>query len=89
MQLFLISKAAMLLLLEPANVEDLEADLEPYVPGRFQPSATVAGGHDLVVQIKMDNGEPWSIEEFDTLLNLAKRVYHWYFTCSAWCRRII
>lgn len=41
LQLLLISKAATRLVLEPANEEDLEADLEPNVPGRVQPSATV------------------------------------------------
>jgi hypothetical protein len=68
LQLLLISKAATRLVLEPASEEDLEADLEPYVPGRVQPSATVAGGYKLVVQIKMDNGEPWSVKDFEALL---------------------
>ncbi|WP_245515282.1 hypothetical protein [Rhizobium deserti] len=68
LQLLLISKAATRLVLEPASEEDLEADLEPHVPGRLQPSATVAGGYKLVVQVKMDNGEPWSIEDFEALL---------------------
>jgi len=68
LQLLLISNAATRLVLEPASEEDLEADLKPYVPGRVQPSATVAGGYKLVVQIKMDNGEPWSIEDFEALL---------------------
>jgi hypothetical protein len=68
LQLLLISKAATRLVLEPANDEDLEADLEPHVPGRLQPSATVAGGYKLVVQVKMDNGEPWSVEDFEALL---------------------
>ena len=68
LQLLLISKAATRLVLEPASEEDLEADLDPYVPGRVQPSATVAGGYKLVVQIKMDNGEPWSVKDFEALL---------------------
>lgn len=68
LQLLLISKAATRLVLEPASEEDLEADLEPHVPGRLQSSATVAGGYKLVVQVKMDNGEPWSIEDFEALL---------------------
>ncbi|MER9070060.1 hypothetical protein NKH84_26415 [Mesorhizobium sp. M0902] len=68
LQLLLISKAATRLVLEPANEEDLEADLEPHVPGRLQPRATVAGGYRLVVQVKMDNGEPWSVEDFEALL---------------------
>lgn len=68
LQLLLISKAATRLILEPANDEDLEADLKPHVPGRIQPSATIAGGYKLVVQVKLDNGEPWSVEDFDALL---------------------
>jgi hypothetical protein len=68
LQLLLISNAATRLVLEPANEEDIEADLEPYVPGRMQPSATVAGGYKLVVQIKMNSGEPWSVEDFKALL---------------------
>ncbi|WP_201023137.1 hypothetical protein [Pseudomonas syringae] len=55
-------------MLEPANEEDLEADLEPNVPGRVQPSATVSGGYKLVIQIKMDNGEPLSVENFEGLI---------------------
>ena len=68
LQLLLISKAASRLVLEPASEEDLEADLEPHTPGRLRPSATIAGGCKLVVQVKMRNGEPWSIEDFDALL---------------------
>ncbi|MFS2197729.1 hypothetical protein ACCD00_04295 [Pseudomonas sp. Pseusp3] len=68
LQLLLISKAATRLVLEPANEEDLEADLESNVPGRVQPSAIVSGGYKLVIQIKMDNGEPWSVEDFEGLL---------------------
>lgn len=68
LQLLLISKAATRLVLEPANEEDLEADLEPCVPGRLQSSAIVAGGYKLVVQVKMDNGEPWAIGDFEALL---------------------
>lgn len=68
LQLLLISKAATRLVLEPANEEDLETDLKPDVPGRVQPSATVAGGQKLVVQVKLDSGEPWRVEDFEALL---------------------
>lgn len=67
-QLLLISKAATRLVLEPANEEDLEVDLEPTAPGRMQPSAIVAGGYKLVVQVKRNTGEPWSIDDFIRLL---------------------
>ncbi len=69
LQLLLISKAASRLVLEPANDEDLEADLAPHAPGRVEPSAVLAGGYKLVVQVKLDGGEPWSVSDFDALLN--------------------
>lgn len=68
LQLLLISKAASRLILEPINDEDLEAEMEPHVPGRMQPSATMAGGYKLVMQVKLHNGEPWRVEDFDALL---------------------
>ncbi|MBS7596904.1 hypothetical protein [Pseudomonas sp. RC2C2] len=68
LQLLLISKAATRLVLEPANEEDLEADLEPQVPGRMQSSAMIAGAYKLVVQVKRNTGEPWSINDFRSLL---------------------
>lgn len=68
LQLLLISKAASRLVLEPANEEDLEADLQPNVPDRVQPSATVTGNQKLVVQVKLDNGDPWRVEDFEALL---------------------
>ncbi|WP_413729454.1 hypothetical protein [Sodalis sp. RH22] len=68
LQLPLISKEATRLVLESANEEDLEADLEPYMLGRVQPNTTVAYGYKLVVQIKMDNAEPCSVGDFEVLL---------------------
>lgn len=68
LQLLLISKAASQLVLEPANEEDLEADLKPEVPGRLQSSAMIAGAYKLVVQVKRNTGEPWSIDSFIKLL---------------------
>ncbi|MGY4395293.1 hypothetical protein ACVWZA_000454 [Sphingomonas sp. UYAg733] len=72
LRLLLITKAASRLVLEPANEEDLEADLAPATPGRVQPSATVAGGYKLVIQVKLRGGEPWSIEDFRVLLKHGK-----------------
>lgn len=68
LQLLLISKAATRLILEPASEEDLEVDLEPNVPGRIESSATLAGGYKLVIQVKRDTGEPWSVDDFSALL---------------------
>jgi len=72
LRLLLITKAASRLILEPANEEDLEADLAPGVPGRVEPSAVVAGGYKLVIQVKRRSGEPWSIEDFRALLEHGK-----------------
>lgn len=72
LRLLLITKAASRLILEPANEEDLEADLAPDVPGRVEPSAVVAGGYKLVIQVKRQSGEPWSIESFRALLKHGK-----------------
>ena len=64
----LITKSATQITLEPATDEDLEADLEPATPGRVQPSANMAAGYKLVVQVKLRNSGPWSITAFDALL---------------------
>ncbi len=72
LRLLLISKATSRLILEPANDEDLEADLAHDTPGRVEPSATMAGGYKLVVQVKLRTGEPWSIDDFRALLNHGK-----------------
>ena len=55
-------------MLEPANEEDLEADLEPVTPGRVQPSANMTDGYKLVVQVKLRNSGPWTISDFKALL---------------------
>ena len=64
----LITKSASRITLEPANNEDLESDLEPTTPGRVQAGATKEGCYKLVVQVKLRNGEPWSINDFKALL---------------------
>ena len=68
LRLMLITKSSTRITLEPANEEDLEADLEPGTPGRVQPSANVAAGYKLVVQVKLRNDGPWSITAFNALL---------------------
>ncbi|MET4244789.1 hypothetical protein [Bradyrhizobium sp. RT10b] len=68
LRLMLITKSATRITLEPANEEDLESELEPRTPGRVQPSANVADGYKLVVQVKLRNSGPWSITDFDALL---------------------
>ncbi|WP_369726089.1 hypothetical protein AB8Z38_16235 [Bradyrhizobium sp. LLZ17] len=73
LRLLLITKSATRITLEPANEEDLEADCEPDEPGRVVPSAIVASGYKLVVQVKFRGGEPWSIDDLDKLLNHGER----------------
>ena len=72
LRLMLIMKSATQITLEPANEEDLESDLEPAAPGRVQPSANIAAGYKLVVQVKLRNSGPWSIENFKALLKHGK-----------------
>lgn len=72
LRLLLITKSARRITLEPANEEDLEADLEPATPGRVQLGANVAADYKLVVQVKLRNSGPWSIAEFDALLKHGK-----------------
>ena len=73
LRLLLITKSTTRITLEPANEEDLEADLAPKEPGRVTPRATLTSGYKLVVQVKSRSGEPWSIEDFEGLLKHGKR----------------
>ncbi len=68
LRLMLITKSATRITLEPGNDEDLESDLEPSTPGRVRPSANMADGYKLVVQVKLRNSGPWSVTDFDALL---------------------
>lgn len=68
LRLLLVDNAATRLTLEPANEEDLEADMRPDVPGRVVPMAVTAQGYRLVIQVKLTDGEPWSVEMFARLL---------------------
>ena len=68
----LITKSASRITLEPANDEDLEADLGPATPNRVQPSANMAEGYKLVVQVKIRHSGPWSVGDFDALLKHGK-----------------
>ena len=73
LRLLLITKSATRITLEPANEEDLDADLEQAAPGRVVPSANVADGYKLVIQVKLRNSGPWSVAAFDALLKHGKK----------------
>ncbi len=68
LRLLLVTKSATRIVLEPANEEDLEADLAPERPGRVQPSASLGTSCKLIVQVKSKGGEPWSIDDLVALL---------------------
>lgn len=58
--------------LEPANHEDLAADLRE----ETQVSSTtriIIGGYPLIVQAKLRHGEPWSDSDLETLLTKGKK----------------
>lgn len=67
LELLLVKKLASHITLEPANEEDLEADLQPAVPGRVSSSAAI-GGYRLIVQTKLRSTGPWQIQDFEALL---------------------
>lgn len=73
LRLMLITKSATQVTLEPANDEDLEADLDPSAPGRVQTGANTIGGYKLVIQVKLRKTEPWSLTSFNALLNHGKK----------------
>jgi hypothetical protein len=73
LRIMLVTKAASSITLEPANEEDLQADIDSPGPGRVVPSAQVADGYKLVVQVKYGSGDPWSLAKFKALLKHGKK----------------
>lgn len=70
--LMLAKKLASRITLEPANEEDLAADLAPDVPGRVQPAAQL-DSYELVIQVKLRNTGPWDLASFKALMKHGKR----------------
>lgn len=68
LRLLLINKSTAQVVLEPDDEEDLGADIEEHAPGRLTSNVAVAAGYRLIIQVKLVSGEPWSLEDFDTLL---------------------
>lgn len=73
LRLMLITKSATRITLEPTNEEDLEADLAPDTLGRVTPSAHVADGYRLVIQVKLRRTGPWTVSAVKALLNHGER----------------
>lgn len=72
LDLMLVRKRLDAITLEPANHEDLAADLKD----EMQVSAatrTTIGGYPLIVQAKLRHGEPWSGTDLETLLKKGKK----------------
>ncbi|NVK23075.1 MAG: hypothetical protein HWD86_11210 [Kangiellaceae bacterium] len=72
LDLMLVRKRLDAITLEPANHEDLAADLKDdmHVSGATR---TTIGGYPLIVQAKLRQGEPWSGTDLETLLNKGKK----------------
>lgn len=73
LQLLLISRATDALTLEPDNEEDMEAEFASSEAGEVVPSAQIFGTQKLVIQVKLDNGNPWSLNDVKRLLTHGKR----------------
>lgn len=73
LRILLMTKSASRIVLEPANEEDLQADIDDSGPGRVEPSTNLANGQKLVVQVKYTSGDPWSLTKFQALLKHGKR----------------
>ncbi|NOV19183.1 ATP-binding protein [Ensifer adhaerens] len=72
LDLMLVRKRLDAITLEPANHEDLAADLKD----ETQVSAAtriMVGGYPLIVQAKLRHGEPWSDTDLETLLTKGKK----------------
>ena len=73
LRMLLMTKSASHIVLEPANEEDLQADIDDAGPGRVEPSASLADGYKLVIQVKYTSGDPWSLAKFQALLKHGER----------------
>ncbi|MBA4806853.1 hypothetical protein [Brevundimonas sp.] len=71
LDLMLVQKRLDEITLEPANHEDLAADLKDETQVSAATSLSI-GGYPLVVQAKLRNGEPWSDTDIETLLTKGK-----------------
>lgn len=67
LDLVLASRLAQELILEPAQEEDLEADLAETEPGRLTSNASL-DGYRLIVQAKLRSGDAWTVPKVKALL---------------------
>ncbi|NNH83561.1 hypothetical protein HLH89_21370 [Rhizobium laguerreae] len=73
LRMLLIDKSCARLTLEPVDEEDIGADIDDHEAGPVMPSAMLAEGYRLVIQVKHYSGEPWSLEDFEALLKHGKK----------------
>lgn len=66
LDVLLRTRTANVIELEPASQEDLEAELEDSSPGAM--SNLKASGYQLVVQVKRNGGDPWTVASLRRLL---------------------
>ncbi len=72
LDLMLVRKRLDAITLEPANHEDLAADLKDETQVSAATRITI-GGYPLIVQAKLRHGEPWSDTDLETLLTKGKK----------------
>lgn len=72
LDLMLVRKRLDAITLEPANYEDLAADLKDETQVSAATRITI-GGYPLIVQAKLRHGEPWSDTDLETLLTKGKK----------------
>ena len=73
LRILLVSKSASRITLEPANAEDIDVELGEDDPGHVEAGALLGTSRQLIIQVKLRNGGPWTSEAFDGLLNHGKR----------------
>jgi hypothetical protein len=73
LRILLVTKSASRITLEPANADDIEVELEEDDPGHVEAMAQIGVATRIIMQVKLRNGDPWSIDAFERLLKHGKR----------------
>lgn len=73
LRLMFVTKLTKRIVLEPANAEDVEAELAPGSDEPLEGRSVLGGRLKLVIQVKLRNGEPWTTTDFEALLRHGTR----------------